>query len=84
MIDKKLFDSEYSTQWRDEVDFLKSVGIDYTFVKREQGISKYKYKKNGELFRQLAIFYEQREIIRRDKICQKETGELDKKNILRK
>lgn len=84
MIDKKLFDSEYSTQWRDEVNFLKSVGIDYTFVKREQGISKYKYKKNGELFKQLAIFYEQREIIRRDKKCQKETGELDKKNILRK
>lgn len=83
MIDKKLFDSEYSTQWRDEVDYLKSVGIDYAFVKREQGISKYKYKKTGELFRQLAIFYDQREIIRRDEKCQSEIKDIRKKNILK-
>lgn len=57
MIDKKLFDNEYSTQWRDEVDFLKSVGIRYDFVIREQGISKYKYKKSSKLFSQLALFY---------------------------
>lgn len=57
MIDKKLFDSEYQTQWRDEVDFLKSVGIRYSFVKRINGINTYKYKKCGELFTQLAIFY---------------------------
>lgn len=67
MIDRKLFDNEYSTQWRDEVDYLKSVGINYTFVKKEQGISRYKYKKNGELFRQLAIFYDNRVINRSDK-----------------
>lgn len=52
------YDIEYRTQWRKEVDFLKSVGIRYSFVKRNQnGISIYKYKKNSELFRQLAIFY---------------------------
>lgn len=56
-MDKKLFDMEYRTQWRDEVDFLKSVGIRYTYVLRENGISIYKYTKTGELFRQLAIFY---------------------------
>ena len=47
MIDKKLFDSEYSTQWRDEVDFLKENGINYTFAKRNNGISTYKYKKTS-------------------------------------
>ena len=55
---KKCFDIEYQTQWRDEVDFLKSVGIRYTFAKRsKEGISTYKYKKSSELFKQLAIFY---------------------------
>lgn len=57
MIDKKLFDSEYSTQWRDEVDFLKKNGINYTFVKRNNNISTYKYKKTSELFLKLAYFY---------------------------
>lgn len=60
MIDKKLFDSEYSTQWRDEVEFLKSKGINYTFVKRNNTISTYKYKKTSELFLQLAYFYTQK------------------------
>lgn len=61
MIDKKLFDSEYSTQWRDEVDFLKKNGINYTFVKRNNNISTYKYKKTSELFLKLAYFYAQKE-----------------------
>ena len=60
MIDKKLFDSEYSTQWRDEVDFLKSKSIKYTFVKRNNNISTYKYEKTSELFLQLAYFYAQK------------------------
>lgn len=60
MIDKKLFDSEYSTQWRDEVDFLKKNGINYTFVKRNNNISTYKYKKTSELFLKLAYFYAQK------------------------
>lgn len=57
MIDKKMFDMEYRTQWRDEVDYLRSVGIRYSFVLRENGISTYKYTKTSELFRQLAVFY---------------------------
>ena len=61
MIDKKLFDSEYSTHWRDEVDFLKGNGINYTFVKRRNNISTYKYKKTSELFNSLAYFYAQKE-----------------------
>lgn len=60
MIDKKLFDSEYSTQWRDEVDFLKEKGINYTFAKRNNNISTYKYEKTNELFLQLAYFYAQK------------------------
>lgn len=60
MIDKKLFDSEYSTQWRNEVDFLKSKGINYTFAKRNNNISTYKYEKTSELFLQLACFYAQK------------------------
>lgn len=61
MLDKKLFDSEYSTQWREEVEFLKSVGIPYTFVIREaSGINRYKYQKNAQLFKQLSVFYEQK------------------------
>jgi len=52
------FDKEYGTQWIDEVEFLKSVGIDYTFVKKKNGLSTYKFTKNSGLFKQLAIFYE--------------------------
>lgn len=59
MVHKKLFDSEYSTQWRDEVNFLKNNGINYTFVKRNDNISTYKYKKTSELFYKLACFYAQ-------------------------
>lgn len=54
------FDIEYQTQWRDEVDFLRSVGIRYVFVKRVNNIPTYKYTKNSELFKQLAIFYSKR------------------------
>ena len=61
MIDKKLFDSEYSTQWRDEVEYKKKNGINYTFVKRNNNISTYKYKKTSELFLKLAYFYAQKE-----------------------
>ena len=54
------FDIEYQTQWRAEVDFLRSVGIRYAFVKRVNCIPTYKYTKNGKLFKQLAIFYSKR------------------------
>lgn len=57
MIEKRVFDKEYKTQWIKEVEFLKSVGMRYTYVKIENGVSTYKYTKNWELFEQLSIFY---------------------------
>jgi hypothetical protein len=53
----KKYDKEYQTQWKKEVEFLSSVGIRYVFVKKEDDISVYKYKKDCELFEQLAVFY---------------------------
>ena len=48
---------EYSTQLKREVEFLKSKGILYTFVKKKNGISTYKYTKTPELFLALVSFY---------------------------
>lgn len=56
-MDKHLFDMEYSTQIKREVEFLKSKGILYTFVKKKNGISTYKYTKTPELFLALVSFY---------------------------
>lgn len=57
MIDKKWFDMEYSTQVKQEVDFLKKCGIRYTYVKRVNTIPVYKYTKNVELFDALKMYY---------------------------
>ena len=57
MIDKKLFDMEYSTQVKQEVEFLKTCGIRYTYVKRVNGIPVYKYKKTEKLFDALKVYY---------------------------
>lgn len=55
------FDKEYSTQWLEEVDWLKEQGIRYTFVKtNESDVTTYKYTKTSELFKALAIFYAQK------------------------
>ena len=51
------FDKEYSTQWVEEMKWLKENGIKYTFVKYINGITTYKYKKTPELFKALSIFY---------------------------
>ena len=58
-IPNSAFDMEYSTQWRDEVDFLTGRGIYYTFRKRDEkyGITTYKYTKTADLFVALADFY---------------------------
>jgi hypothetical protein len=56
-MDKYLFDMEYSTQIKREVEFLKSKGILYTFVKKKNGISTYKYTKTPKLFLALVSFY---------------------------
>lgn len=53
----KVFDIEYSTQNRKEVNFLHSCGIMYSFVKTVDEISIYKYTKTKELFEALAVFY---------------------------
>lgn len=54
------FDKEYSTQWNEERDYLKKLGIMYVFVKEVNGISTYKYTKTSELFNTLGIFYAQK------------------------
>ena len=46
--DKKIFDMEYSTQVKSEMEYLKSCGIKYTFVKRKDGVPTYKYTKTEE------------------------------------
>lgn len=56
MSDRK-FDKEYSTQFIEEVKFLKSCGIKYEFVKVVDNITIYKYKKTSMLFKALELFY---------------------------
>lgn len=53
----KKFDKEYSTQWSLEYLYLKENGIPYTFVKTENGLTTWKYKKNYKLFDTLKNFY---------------------------
>ena len=60
-IPKYVFDKEYSTQWKREVQFLENKGINYVFGKRHHKypIIRYKYTKTPELFLALAEFYNQ-------------------------
>ena len=44
----KNFDKEYRTQYVPEMKYLKALGIYYTFVKEENGITTYKYTKTPE------------------------------------
>ena len=53
------FDKEYSTQYVEEMKWLKEQGIYYTFVKYVNGITTYKYKKTPQLFQALALFYKE-------------------------
>lgn len=54
----KKFDKEYQTQFVDEMKYLKSLGINYCFVKKINNVDTYKYKKTPKLFNALAFFYE--------------------------
>lgn len=55
---KNIWDKEYQTSFLDEVLFLKSKGIRYTWVyKNENNISVWKYKKNRTLWLSLAEMY---------------------------
>lgn len=53
----KKFDKEYSTQYTKEMKYLRSKGINYSFVKNIQGVTTYKYKKTPVLFLTLVSFY---------------------------
>jgi len=55
--DRPKFDKEYSTQWKNEVEYLEKLGIRYVFVKNIKNISTYKYTKTSELFNALGNFY---------------------------
>ena len=57
IIIRQKFDKEYSTQFKKEVEYLKSKGIYYSFVKNVDNISTYKYTKTPELFLALVSFY---------------------------
>ena len=58
MCDKnKKFDKEYSTSYVKEKQYLDSCGIKYTFVKKINGITIFKYAKTTELFQSLSQFY---------------------------
>ncbi len=56
-INTKKFDKEYSCQWTLEYLYLKKCGIPYTFVKTEDNVTTWKYKKNYQLFDALKNFY---------------------------
>lgn len=65
---EKKFDKEYSTQYIPEMKYLLEKGIKYTFVKKINGITTYKYTKTPELFMELLVFYS----IKNDNLCDKE------------
>ena len=52
VIPKTVYDKEYSTQWRREVEYLEEKGIAYTYAKRhyKYPVTRYKYAKTPELF----------------------------------
>lgn len=55
---KNIWDKEYQTSFFDEVIFLKSKGIRYTWVyKNDDGISVWKYRKEKRLWSVLADMY---------------------------
>lgn len=57
---KKKYDHEYQTCYPLEHLWLKESGIRYEFVKNEDGITIWKYKKNAALFDALSKFYKNR------------------------
>ena len=55
---KKKIDKEYTCTWGTEQTYLSDVGIRYTFIKVEDGVTVYKYKKTKKLFQALASLYD--------------------------
>lgn len=57
-MNKIKWDKEYATSFYDEVAFLKSKGIRYSWVyTNEEGISVWKYKKEKRLWDALSEMY---------------------------
>ena len=56
MIIRKI-DNEYRTESSHEVCYLSEYGIKYTFVKKEDGVTVWKYKKTKELGLALSKFW---------------------------
>lgn len=83
VVPKYVFDKEYSTQWRREVQFLEDKGIAYTYAKRhyKYPIIRYKYTKTPELFLALAEFYNQ---VRNEQFFKKSAETADKITPLEK
>lgn len=81
-IPKNAFDCEYMTEWRREVEYLRSKGIRYTFrkVSTEYRIPQYKYTKTPELFLALAEFYT---LIKREKEFNSAAETMDVPNVVR-
>lgn len=77
-IPNNAWDREYMTQWRKEVRFLQTKGIEYTFAKRvgEYQISTYKYTKTPELFLALAEFYNQERNLKTEHAIEKTKEEI--------
>lgn len=56
----KRYDKEYATNFFDEVAYLKSKGIRYTWVyTNENGVSVWKFKKEKRLWDALSEMYSQ-------------------------
>ena len=59
--EKRRYDKEYSTAFIDEVLWLRSRGIRYSWVyKNDYGISVWKYTKSYKLWESLAKMYKQK------------------------
>lgn len=81
-IPKYVFDKEYATQWRREIQFLENKGISYTYAKKhpKYPIITYKYTKTPELFLALAEFYNQVRIDKFFKDAEAATRAIDEQN----
>lgn len=60
IIIKKVIDKEYQTSYSLEVAWLSENNIRYTYVKVQDGITVWKYKKTKQLFDALSEFYKNR------------------------
>ena len=55
-----MIDKEYQTSYSLEVAWLAENNIRYTYVKVQNGVTVWKYKKTDKLFNALSVFYRNR------------------------